>query len=82
MTAALEGEAKPVAIRGAHKVDARGEQSRYWAVSDARGVIVATGAAAADGTGEEAFEHACRTIGIDPADWTVQQVWCAGRQVR
>jgi len=82
VTAALEGEAKPVAIRGARKVDARGEQSGYWVVSDARGVIVATGAATADGTGEEAFEHACRTVGIDPADWTVQQVWCAGRQVR
>ncbi len=28
--------------------------------------IEATGAAAADGTGEEAFEHACRTVGINP----------------
>lgn len=64
VTAALGGEAKPVAIRGAHKVDARDEQSGYWVVSDARGVIVATGVAAADGTGEEAFEHACRTVGI------------------
>ena len=28
--------------------------------------IEATGATAADGTGEEAFEHACRTVGINP----------------
>ena len=67
VTAALEGEARPVAIRGARKVDARGEQCGYWVVSDARGVIVACGSTAPDGTGEEAFEHACRTVGIDPA---------------
>lgn len=39
--------------------------------------IEATGVAAADGTGEEAFEHACRTVGItrqvsrsSPTRWT------------
>lgn len=58
VTAALGGEAKPVAIRGAHKVDARDEQSGYWVVSDARGVIVATGAAAADGTSVARAGHA------------------------
>ncbi|MBT1169646.1 N-acetylglucosamine-6-phosphate deacetylase [Bifidobacterium sp. SO4] len=79
VTAALEGEAKPVAIRGARKVDARGEQSGYWVVSDARGVIVATGAAAADGTGEEAFEHACRTVGIDPASRSGEVIDAGGR---
>ena len=31
-------------------------------VSDAAGVIVAAG------TGEGAFEHCCRTVGLDPAD--------------
>ncbi|MBW3093685.1 N-acetylglucosamine-6-phosphate deacetylase [Bifidobacterium sp. 82T10] len=79
VTAALEGEARPVAIRGARKVDARGEQSGYWVVSDARGVIVATGAAAADGTGEEAFEHACRTVGIDPASRSGEVIDADGR---
>lgn len=58
MTAALEGEAKPFAIRGAHKVDARGEQSGYWVVSDARGVIVSTGATAADGIDVARAGHA------------------------
>ena len=67
VTAALEGAARPVAIRGARKVDARGVRSGWWVVSDARGVIVAAGAAGADGSGEEAFEHACRSAGIDPA---------------
>ncbi|MBT1173762.1 N-acetylglucosamine-6-phosphate deacetylase [Bifidobacterium sp. MA2] len=67
VTAALEGEARPVAIRGARKVDAGGVRDNFWVVSDARGVIVASGTTAANGAGEEAFEHACRTVGIDPA---------------
>lgn len=62
VTAALEGKPAPVAIRNARKVDARGERRGYWVVSDAAGVIVAAG------TGEEAFEHYCRTVGLDPAD--------------
>lgn len=67
VTAALEGDARPVAIRGARKVDAGGVRENFWVVSDANGVIVASGAAEANGAGEEAFEHACRTVGIDPA---------------
>ncbi|KAA8816649.1 N-acetylglucosamine-6-phosphate deacetylase [Bifidobacterium callitrichos] len=67
VTAALEGEARPVAIRGARKVDAGGVRDNYWVVSDARGVIVAAGQAGANGSGEEEFEHACRTVDIDPA---------------
>lgn len=66
VTAALEGAAAPVAIRGARKVDAGGVRDGAWVVSDARGVIAATGVTAANGDGEEAFEHACRTVGIDP----------------
>ena len=62
VTAALEGKPAPVAIRNARKVDARGERRGYWVVSDAAGVIVAAG------TGEGAFEHYCRTVGLDPAD--------------
>ena len=62
VTAALEGKPAPVAIRNARKVDARGERRGYWVVSDAAGVIVAAG------TGEGAFEHCCRTVGLDPAD--------------
>lgn len=62
VTTALNGRPSPVAIRNARKVDARGEQRGYWVVSDASGVIVASG------TGEEAFEHYCRAVGIDPAD--------------
>ncbi|NEG54405.1 N-acetylglucosamine-6-phosphate deacetylase [Bifidobacterium platyrrhinorum] len=61
VTAAMEGPAAPVAVRGARKVDAAGVRDGWWTVSDARGVIVASG------TGDEAFEHACRTVGIDPA---------------
>ena len=76
VTAALEGKPAPVAIRNARKVDACGERRGYWVVSDAAGVIVAAG------TGEEAFEHYCRTVGLDPADWTVEQVWCAGRKLK
>ena len=60
VTAALEGAPEPVAIRGARKVDARGIKDGWWVVSDARGVIVAAGVV------EEAFEHTCRTVGIDP----------------
>ncbi|TPF86311.1 hypothetical protein BW13_05765 [Bifidobacterium sp. UTCIF-37] len=67
VTTALEGDVRPVAIRGARKVDARGVRSGWWVVSDARGVIVASGSAGVDGSGEEAFEHACRSAGIDPA---------------
>ncbi|MBT1160835.1 N-acetylglucosamine-6-phosphate deacetylase [Bifidobacterium sp. SO1] len=62
VTAALTGEPSAIAIHHARKVDARGVQEHYWVVSDARGVIVATG------TDEEAFESACRSVGIDPAD--------------
>ena len=40
VTAALEGAPAPVAIRNARKVDARGEQSGYWVVSNASGAIV------------------------------------------
>lgn len=62
VTAALAGTPQAVAIHYARKVDARGVQGHYWVVSDARGVIVATG------TNEESFESACRSVGIDPAD--------------
>ena len=62
VTAALEGAPAPVAIRNARKVDARGEQSGYWVVSNASGAIVASG------VGDEAFEQYCGTVGIDPAD--------------
>lgn len=51
VTAALEGAPAPVAIRNARKVDARGEQSGYWVVSNASGAIVASG------VGDEAFEQ-------------------------
>jgi N-acetylglucosamine-6-phosphate deacetylase len=60
VTSALEGEPAPVAIRNARKVDARGEQHGYWVVSDSSGVVTACG------VGEEDFEHACRSVGIDP----------------
>lgn len=43
VTTALNGRPSPVAIRNARKVDARGEQRGYWVVSDASGVIVASG---------------------------------------
>ncbi|KFI98073.1 N-acetylglucosamine-6-phosphate deacetylase [Bifidobacterium stellenboschense] len=66
VTAALHGAPHPVAIRGARKVDAAGVRDGWWTVSDARGVIVASGVARG-GDGEEAFEHACRTVGLDPA---------------
>ncbi|MBW3091939.1 N-acetylglucosamine-6-phosphate deacetylase [Bifidobacterium sp. 82T10] len=62
VTAALTGKPSPVAIHRARKIDARGVQDHFWAVSDAQGVIVATG------TDEESFESACRSVGIDPAD--------------
>ena len=62
VTAALTGKPTPVAIHRARKIDARGVQDHYWVVSDARGVIIATG------TNEETFESACRSVGIDPAD--------------
>lgn len=62
VTAALEGKPSPVVIRNVRKVDARGEQRGYWVVSNASGVIVASG------TGEETFEYYCRTVGLDPAD--------------
>lgn len=59
VTAALNGKPSPVAIRNARKVDARGEQSGYWVVSDANGVIVASG------TGSNEFEQACHAVGLD-----------------
>lgn len=63
VTAAITGEPERIAIRGARKVDARGVQEHFW-VTAADGVITATG------TDEEAFEHACRSIAVDPADGT------------
>ncbi|MBT1175724.1 N-acetylglucosamine-6-phosphate deacetylase [Bifidobacterium sp. LC6] len=59
VTAALEGKPSPVAIHHARKVDARGEQSGYWIVADADGVIVAAG------TDEQSFARACAAVGID-----------------
>jgi len=61
VTAALTGDPAPIAIHHARKIDARGVADHFWIVSDG-GVIVATG------TDEEAFESACRSISIDPAD--------------
>ena len=61
ITAALKGEPGRVAIRGARKVDARGVQDHQWVVA-ADGVIRFTG------TDDEAFESACRSVGLDPAD--------------
>ncbi|MBT1164144.1 N-acetylglucosamine-6-phosphate deacetylase [Bifidobacterium felsineum] len=58
VTKALKGEPSPVAIHNARKVDARGEQSGYWIVSDANGVITAAG------TDEQAFAKACAAAGI------------------
>lgn len=63
VTDALKGEAGRVAVRGARKVDACGVQDHFW-LTAADGVIVATG------TDDEAFESACRSIGLDPADET------------
>ena len=60
VTAALEGAPSPVAIRGARKVDARGERSGYWVVSDGSGVVTACG------VGEGDFARACREVGLDP----------------
>ncbi|KFI93382.1 N-acetylglucosamine-6-phosphate deacetylase [Bifidobacterium saguini DSM 23967] len=65
VTAALEGKPSPVAICNARKVDARGEQSGYWVVSDANGAITAAG------TDEQAFAKACAAAGIDPDGETV-----------
>ena len=61
VTAALTGDPAPIAIHHARKIDARGVADHFWIVSDG-GVIVATG------TDEEAFESACRSVSIDPAD--------------
>ena len=61
ITTALKGEPGRVAIRGARKVDARGVQDHQWVVA-ADGVIRFTG------TDDEAFESACRSVGLDPAD--------------
>ena len=61
ITAALKGEPGRVAIRGARKVDTRGVQDHQWVVA-ADGVIRFTG------TDDEAFESACRSVGLDPAD--------------
>ncbi|NMM92963.1 N-acetylglucosamine-6-phosphate deacetylase [Bifidobacterium oedipodis] len=60
VTAALSGKPSPVAICNARKIDARGEQSGYWVVSDDTGVIIASG------VGNDSFEAACRRVGIDP----------------
>ncbi|OZG67397.1 N-acetylglucosamine-6-phosphate deacetylase [Bifidobacterium eulemuris] len=62
VTDALTGDPSPVAIRGARKVDARGERSHFWVVSNASGVIEAVG------TDDGEFESACRSVGIDPDD--------------
>ena len=63
VTDALKGDAGRVAVRGARKVDACGVQDHFW-LTAVDGVIVATG------TDDEAFESACRSIGLDPADET------------
>ncbi|MBM6706459.1 N-acetylglucosamine-6-phosphate deacetylase [Bifidobacterium pullorum subsp. saeculare] len=63
VTSAITGAPSHIAIRGARKIDARGVREHFWLTS-ADGVITATGA-----DGEE-FEHACRSIAIDPADDT------------
>ena len=63
VTSAITGAPSCIAIRGARKIDARGVREHIWLTS-ADGVIAATG------TDEEEFEHACRSIAIDPADDT------------
>lgn len=63
VTSAITGAPSCIAIRGARKIDARGVREHFWLTS-ADGVIAATG------TDEEEFEHACRSIAIDPADDT------------
>lgn len=63
VTSAITGAPACIAIRGARKIDARGVREHFWLTS-ADGVITATG------TDEEEFEHACRSIAIDPADDT------------
>ena len=63
VTSAITGAPSCIAIRGARKIDARGVREHFWLTS-ADGVITATG------TDEEEFEHACRSIAIDPADDT------------
>ena len=62
VTAALEGKPAPVAIRNARKVDACGERRGYWVVSGCRWRH------RGGRHGGEAFEHYCRTVGLDPAD--------------
>ena len=61
VTSAITGAPSRIAIRGARKIDARGVREHFWLTS-ADGVITATG------TDEEEFEHACRSIAVDPAD--------------
>lgn len=61
VTAAVMGEPDRFAIRGATKIDARGVIRHQWVVS-ADGVI------AAIGTGDEEFECACRSVGLNPRD--------------
>ena len=63
VTSAITGAPARIAIRGARKIDARGVREHFWLTS-ADGVIAATG------TDEEEFEHACRSIAVDPADDT------------
>ena len=63
VTSAITGAPSCIAIRGARKIDARGVREHFWLTS-ADGGITATG------TDEEEFEHACRSIAIDPADDT------------
>ena len=63
VTSAITGAPSCIAIRGARKIDARGVREHFWLTS-ADGVITATG------TDEEEFEHACRSIAVDPADDT------------
>ena len=63
VTSAITGAPSRIAIRGARKIDARGMREQFWHTST-DGVITATG------TDEEEFEHACRSIAVDPADDT------------
>ena len=63
VTSAITGAPSCIAIRGARKIDARGVREHFWLTS-ADGVITATG------IDEEEFEHACRSIAVDPADDT------------
>ena len=63
VTSAITGAPARIAIRGARKIDARGVREHFWLTS-------ADGAITATGTDEGEFEHACRSIAVDPADDT------------